>query len=244
MKSFTVLFVLVAVLGSQLYSQTVSKVISFEERVFDFGQIKEKDGKVSHTFVFRNEGKMPIAINGVTSGCGCTTSSYSKEPLRTGSKGKVTITFNPLYRPGFFSKEIVVLSNDGKNFNRIWVKGRVVPYAHPVEEDYPYEFGDGLHLNLKVLVFGTLVSGKTNQIELRYANDTNKPMSLNFIVAGSDKNLKFSNPKKILPKQRGKMIFSYTMPKNIHGEKAINIYPVVNGKKLSNWLQAKIMGVY
>lgn len=35
---------------------------SAEQRSFDFGEIYEKDGKVSHKFIFRNTGDEPLII--------------------------------------------------------------------------------------------------------------------------------------------------------------------------------------
>jgi len=37
-------------------AQELSQSLVFEERVFNFGTIREKEGKVSHTFYFRNNG--------------------------------------------------------------------------------------------------------------------------------------------------------------------------------------------
>ena len=101
------------------YAQTLSDELVFEERVFDFGEIKEENGLVSHEFEFKNVSQKVISINGVTSGCGCVQFEFPKEPLRPNATGKVKVTYNPAYRPGFFSKEVVVLSNNNANYNRI-----------------------------------------------------------------------------------------------------------------------------
>ncbi len=238
-KSNIILFVLLVTINSWLRAQEVSTSLVFEERVFDFGKIQEKDGKVSHTFVFKNEGKTPIIISDITSGCGCTSHDYTKAPIKPGEKGKVIISYNPAYRPGFFSKEIVVHSNSRKNFNRIWIKGTVVPTDHPVEDDYPYTWGYGLYTNLKVLSFGTIAIGKSKSIEFRYANDTNKPMKLSFIAEGNNSNISFTNPKALAPKEKGKMVFNYTMKQNNDKNIITNIYIVVDGKKLPDTIQVK-----
>lgn len=108
-------------------AQASSQPLTFKERVFDFGEIKEQDGVVSHIFVFKNESKIPVSISRVRSGCSCISIRFSSEPVRPGEKAAVTVSYNPAYRSGFFSKEIVVLSNNGKAYNRIWIKGIVVP---------------------------------------------------------------------------------------------------------------------
>lgn len=232
---------MMVVLIQPLYSQTLSNSIAFEERVYSFGNIQEKNGKVSHTFIFRNNGKTPVVINDIHSGCGCIGNAVSKDPIQPGKKGEVTITFNPEYKSGFFSKEIIVYSNGGQNFSRIWVEGTITPAEHPVEDDYPYNFGSGLYLRLKVMAFGYLKPGETKQMELHYANSTNKEMTLNFVVKGDKQGIKFTNPGKIEPKKRGVISFSYTMPASASDDMIFYLEPYVNNKKLAESLEIKIL---
>lgn len=171
------------------YAQTLSDELVFEERVFDFGEIKEENGLVSHEFEFKNVSQKVISINGVTSGCGCVQFEFPKEPLRPNTTGKVKVTYNPAYRPGFFSKEVVVLSNNNANYNRIWVKGTVIPCKHPVSENYPYEYGSGLWMNFEVMAFGTIGKGGTKTMKLKYVNDTDNDIQLMFVVIGGNTNL-------------------------------------------------------
>lgn len=235
--AFLTLFVFV----NPLCSQTLSTDISFEERVYNFGTILEKNGKVSHTFVFRNNGKTPVLISDIHSGCGCIGQSVSKDPVKPGAKGKVTITFDPGYKAGFFSKEIIIYSRNGQEYNHVWVEGTITPAEHPVEDDYPYNFGSGLYLRLKVMAFGYVKPGNAKQMELHYANNTNKEMTLNFVVAGNKTGLKFTSPGKIGPKARGVVTFSYTMPYASNDNATFIVHPYVNNKKLVQSLEVKIL---
>lgn len=239
------MFVCVAVVvafTTALHSQNPSSAITFEEKVYNFGTILEKNGKITHTFVFKNNGKAPVVIDEINSGCGCIGNVVSKEPVKPGEKGKVTITFNPEYKSGFFSKEIIVFSNNGQDYNRIWVEGSITAAEHPLEDDYPYNFGSGLFLRLKVMAFGYLKPGETREMELHYANGTNKEMTLDFI-AGSNKegNLKFNNPGKIAPKAKGVIRFIYTMPSLNKDDITIRLNPYVNNKKITETLDLKIL---
>jgi hypothetical protein len=224
-----------------LWAQTPSETILFEERVHNFGTIEEKNGKVTHTFVFQNNDTSPIVIDDVHSSCGCIANVLSKDPVKPGGKGKVMITFNPEYKSGFFSKEILVYSNDRRNYNRIWVEGKVKPASHPVEEDYPYSFGNGLYLRLKVMAFGYLKPGETRQMQLHYANATDKAMTLNFMVEENKAGLKFTNPGTIGPGEKGVMNVSYTMPSSTGDNVLFRLFPYVNNKKLTETLEVKIL---
>jgi hypothetical protein len=231
----------VSVFTGRLWSQTPSETILFEERVHNFGTIEEKNGKVTHTFVFQNNDTSPIVIDDVHSSCGCIANVLSKDPVKPGAKGKVMITFNPEYKSGFFSKEILVYSNDRRNYNRIWVEGKVKPAPHPVEEDYPYSFGNGLYLRLKVMAFGYLKPGESRQMQLHYANATDKAMTLNFMVEGNKAGLKFTNPGTIGPGEKGVMNVSYTMTSSAGNDVLFRLFPYVNNKKLTEPLEVKIL---
>ena len=228
---FFILFVLFVALDAE--AQVPSKVFIPVERVHNFGKILEKNGKVSNTFYFKNIGKKPIVIGNISTWCGCTTYSYTKTPIKPGGKGMVKVTYNPYNRPGFFSKEVVVITEAGKCYTRIWVKGNVTPFLHKVTEDYPYAFGQGLYLSLKVLAFGAIHKGKSQSIILGYANNNNRQIKLTFKVEPENANIKFIYPNVIAANVRSNMTFTYTTPKNGYINRNFKIYPVINGRKLS-----------
>lgn len=214
-----------------LVAQSVSESIEFEERVFSFGTIEEVKGKVSHTFVFRNKGKKPVEISSINSACGCIGKVVSPGAIAPGAKGEVTITFNPAYNEGFFSKEIVVLSNNGTEYNRIWVEGKIIAGERPVADEYPYAFGNNLHLRLKVMALGYLKPGETKEMDLHYANDSNEEMNLSFRVHdGIGGQVLFTNPGKIAPKARGVVKVKYRMPLYSMQDEQVKLIPMVNGK--------------
>jgi hypothetical protein len=236
-----VCFLVLHCTGFTLKAQELSGSVRFEERVHDFGTIEEAKGKVTHDFVFYNQGKLPVVIDGIYSGCGCVGRVLSKDPVKPGGKGKLTITFNPDYKSGFFSKEIVVYSYNKQQYSRIWVQGVITPKTHPVEDEYPYDFGAGLHLRLKVMAFGYLRPGETKVMELHYANDTDKDIKLAFSGKSSLQGLQFADPGMVKAKARGVLSFSYTMPYVGGNEMALSLYPVVNGKKINELLTIKAL---
>lgn len=101
-------------------------VITCEKTVHNFGEIKEADGKVSHTFVVKNEGTAPLVISNVTASCGCTTPDWTKEPIPAGKTGEVKVTFDPKNRPGNFMKTIRLYGNGMKNGFLLSIRGKVL----------------------------------------------------------------------------------------------------------------------
>ena len=101
-----------------------SQELKFNEREFDFGQIKEMDGKVSHKFVFTNNSKKSIQILTVKPSCGCTTPDWSKKEVKPGKEGFIVAEYNPKGRPGVFRKSLSVVTSDNKR-SVIFIKGKV-----------------------------------------------------------------------------------------------------------------------
>lgn len=112
-----------------------------DKKVYNFGKIKEKDGKVSHVFRFTNGSKIPVAITMVDASCGCTTAEYTHEVIRPGKSGMVKVTFNPAFRPGHFSKEVRVLLNNGRYYVRCWWKVTWLAIFIPLRRIIPMLLG-------------------------------------------------------------------------------------------------------
>lgn len=100
--------------------------IAADSTAYDFGDIVEKDGKVSHTFRIENTGDAPLVITNVIAACGCTEPEWTKSPIAAGKTGKVTVTYNPDKRPGAFEKTIRVYSNGSEGSFILTIKGNVV----------------------------------------------------------------------------------------------------------------------
>ena len=91
----------------------------------DFGVIKEADGKVSHTFVIKNEGEAPLVVTRVIASCGCTTPEWTKEPIAPGKTGDIKVTYNPAGRPGPFSRSISVKRKKKTGSFLLTIRGEV-----------------------------------------------------------------------------------------------------------------------
>ena len=99
--------------------------LSVTEESYDFGTIKENGGKVSHTFVVKNDGTKPLVIARVIASCGCTTPDWTKEPIAPGKAGEILVTYDPQGRPGPFAKTVSIYSNGKKGSQVITIRGEV-----------------------------------------------------------------------------------------------------------------------
>jgi hypothetical protein len=114
----------------------------FKEVAHDFGQIQEEAGSAEFTFEFKNEGSGPIAITYVKASCGCTTPSWSKEPIARGGSGFIKVLYNPQGRPGSFSKSITVRTDGEPQAMVLRIKGVVIPRPKGLKDIYSYEVGN------------------------------------------------------------------------------------------------------
>lgn len=112
------------------------EIVKFEETTYDFGSIKEEDGRVTHVFRFENTNATPISIKNVKASCGCTTPNWSKAPIAPGETAEITVTYNASGRPGKFQKSVTVtLTNGQEDFTKVlYIKGDVIPRPKPVEQ--------------------------------------------------------------------------------------------------------------
>lgn len=240
MVRYLIILIIAAVNTRTLWAQEPSQSLVFEERVFNFGTIQEKNGKVSHTFYFRNTGKTPVTISDVNTGCSCMGNVLRKGPIKPGERTALTITFDPSYKSGFVSKEIFIFSEGGKQYNHVWMEGTIIAGERLIENDYPYNFGSDLHLRYKVMALGYLQPGQSKKMELPFANTSNKPMTLSFTPINYYTGLQFTNPGTIAPNGKGSVTFTYTMPFQQQSDVSIYLDVFVNGKKVSEPVEVKV----
>ena len=89
----------------------------------DFGKIKQ-GVPVTYEFKFASAGKVPVILTDVRTSCGCTTPSWTREPVEAGGTGHVKATFNA-QAPGPFDKTITVVANVEGGVAVLHIKGEV-----------------------------------------------------------------------------------------------------------------------
>lgn len=154
-----------------LQAQHIS--LHLEELIYDFGYLKESEGKVSHTFFFTNNEKERIEITQVAASCGCMLPKASGRFLDPGERGFVTVEYDPAGRPGKFIKslEITVKSpSKGNHTYFINVKGVVIgkEVLPAYEEDWKKH----------VLLIRPFIAPVVSGTDFRFLND---PRLQNFI---------------------------------------------------------------
>lgn len=95
--------------------------------VYDFGEVKQQKGTVSHTFVFKNNGDEPFSVTKIRTPCGCTTATSTEKRIAPADTAHVTVCFNPVNVEGFFHQRIVIYTDSPARQNSLFIKGKVKP---------------------------------------------------------------------------------------------------------------------
>lgn len=88
---------------------------------FNFGNIPY-GSDARYTYYLKNVSKDPISLVTVTPSCGCTTSSFSQEPILPGGVGQITVRYDSS-KIGEFDKTLTV--NIGYETIILYIKGNV-----------------------------------------------------------------------------------------------------------------------
>lgn len=126
MKKLSFILLFCILLSGVAFAQSKPEA-KFTKKEHNFGTIKEEIGSVATQFEFTNTGKSPLIIQRVSASCGCTTPSYTREPILPGKKGKIDVKYSTIARPGNFNKTIAIYTNVPDTVYVLSIKGNVTP---------------------------------------------------------------------------------------------------------------------
>ncbi|MCQ2239374.1 MAG: DUF1573 domain-containing protein [Bacteroidaceae bacterium] len=100
--------------------------IKFDQTMYDFGRFPESSPVQTCKFYFTNTGNDLLVIHQAVASCGCTVPKYSKEPIRPGERGSITVTYDGRGKVlGTFRKSITLRTNAKTEMVRIYIQGEM-----------------------------------------------------------------------------------------------------------------------
>ncbi len=181
--------------------------IEFTKETHDFGQVEETGGPVEYRFVFKNTGAVPLQIQDVKASCGCTTPSWTRDPVMPGKTGHIVAKYNPANRPGAFTKSLTVTSNAENNITRVFIKGMVNPKDKTPDTEYPVKIGN-IRTRYKSLHMGDVSTKSPVTKKFDIYNDSDQAIS--FMPDNVPDFIKVSfEPQTIPAKSVGKLVLEY-----------------------------------
>jgi len=159
----------------------------------DLGTIDEADGPVSFVLKIKNTTSQRIIPLTTATRCICLNADTERKPVEAGGEVLVNAVYNPTGFSGKVMEELQVFyTNDGTltppyRYLSVMVKARIKPRPHSIEEDTPYDFGQGLYMSHEVLTFNPFRKDRRGRIMLRVASALNRRAQVSFeLPAGLD----------------------------------------------------------
>lgn len=223
MKKLGLFFLcLVAGIAVSFGADKTKAKIHFEKTIHDFGNIREDGGPVTYEFTFTNTGKDPLKITSARAECGCTRPEYPREEIAPGKSGVIKVTYNPLGRPGGFTKVVTVRCSGNPGKVNLKIRGTVIPKDAPADKSL--SFID------TTVNFGEISKGVKSKRSLVCYNIGNKPLSPIF-KTDSECLTALLNPEVLAPGEKGILsIYLDTAKLTFTGVKHLEIKAETEGK--------------
>ncbi|MBQ8437336.1 MAG: DUF1573 domain-containing protein [Alistipes sp.] len=189
-------------------------LLKFEQVEWNFGDVAEDGGKIEHTFTFVNNTSKPVVILDVTTGCGCTTSSYSRKPILRGERGEVTVVFDPMNLPGRVTKSASILTSASSKPFVVTLQGNVIPRKKSVQELYPIDLGEGVRLEINSHDFAYVGRGEVVEQTIGWVNTSSRSATLKLLPKQSSGLLQVQAPATLRAGERGVITLRYAIDKN------------------------------
>lgn len=111
-------------LAGMLMSFVEPSMLTFDKMDHNFGQIAQGIPQVA-TFELTNNSEEALILTKVKGSCGCTATSYAKEPVAPGTTTLIEATYNAK-NLGQFSKTVSVYTNLQEEPLVLTIRGKVV----------------------------------------------------------------------------------------------------------------------
>lgn len=200
----------------------------FDKTVHNFGDILLDSGPVSCTFTMTNSGKSPIVIYNVSTTCGCTDVKWTREPIRPGSKGEITVTYSNDEGAYPFDKSLTVYLSDYKKPIILKLRGASIEKPRPLTELYPVQYGP-LGLKESELNCGNLEQGESKSSAVMVANISGAPINVTFNNIDPQLTLNVT-PNPIPANGTAELTYTVKSDREIWGKTIYKATPVINGK--------------
>lgn len=222
----------------------VETSLKFERESWNFGDIQEDGGVVEHTFKFINTTATPIVILDVSASCGCTSPHFSRKPIMPNANGEIRVEFDPMNRPGRFSKGVVIALSTKERIT-LTIEGNVLPRQRTLEESYPFDVGEGVRLSSNFHAFSYLGRGEEVEESIVVYNTSDKDVTFRLRPNKTSNMMHVKSPPLIKAKGLASITLTYKIPENSNYYGTLDdVYKiVVNGKESKVLLSAHAIAV-
>ena len=243
MKRYIILILWLSIISIAASAQEkIGANLEIDKSIHDFGDVMIDEGPVSCTFTVENIGQTPAVIYNVVSSCGCTDVKWTREPLKPGATGKISVTYSNDEGPYPFDKTLTVYFSDVKKPYILKVRGIAHEKKKSLEELYNLHFGP-LGVKETYIKCGNLEQGGTCSDFINVANLSDKPIDVEFKDISDNLSVKAS-PNPIPARSTAELRFTIKASRQKWGKNDYWATPVINGKEYTSGDGKKNLGFW
>lgn len=168
--------------GASLQASAQEKIggtVEFDRTVYDFGDVLLSDGALKCRFTMKNISSRPVVIYNISTTCGCTDVTWSREPVQPGKTAVISATYTNDEGPYPFDKALTAHISGISRPVVLRIRGTSHQKEEPLEVRFPEHFGK-LALKSTELKCGNLEMGGHKSEEVQIANIGSSPMKVTF----------------------------------------------------------------
>lgn len=207
---------------------TIDGKIELDKTVHDFGDVITGSGALSCEFKVKNISDSPIVIYNVAVSCGCTDVKWTREPIKSGETGTISVTYNNTDGPYPFDKNVTAYFSGIKKPVILKLRGVAREKDIPLAEKYPVHLGN-FALKETEIKGGNLTQGNQKSDVEIVANIGDKPLTVSFKDVSQGLDISVS-PNPIPASSTAKMRFVLSADRSKWGKNWYYATPVVDGK--------------
>jgi hypothetical protein len=209
--------------------EKIGSQLEIDKTVHNFGDIIHKSGPVSCSFIVTNTGSQPAVIYNVVSTCGCTNVEWTREPIRPGQTGKISVTYSNDEGAYPFDKTLTTYISDSQKPVLLKVRGVSIEKSKPLDELYPVQFGP-FALKESINKCGNMEQGGQKSEAVMVANLSSRPIKVGF--TDTDPNLKVAvSPNPIPAGSTAEMTYTITADRKIWGKHTYYTGLLIDGNR-------------
>ena len=228
--------------GSLSAQVKIGDSIEVDKITHNFGDVLLGSGPVSCEYTITNIADDPCVIYNVVTSCGCTEAEWTRQPLKKGEQGKISVTYSNDEGPFPFDKSITVYLSSIKKPVILKLKGVSREQMRPVESLYPIHFGD-LGLREYYIRCGNLEQGKSKTETVLVANISSSPLTVDFKDISEDFEISVT-PNPIPPKATAEMNLTVHSDREKWGKNDYWATLLLNGKTVTDKGKIRKIGAW
>lgn len=183
----------------------------FDHYEWDFGEIEEREGTVSHVFTLKNDGTGPLYVGRAIPSCSCITAVLPQEAILPGKTGELIVSFSPSGAVGDTFRSLEITDSEGRLLGTLSIEANVIPIDRSIQERYFYTLGDMLYANLCTVPFGYIYPGDTLTKTVFLANASPEAISIE-TSRPSFPTFQVGAPASIAPGEELPLTLAYALP--------------------------------